>query len=245
MKRSAPGRKSDNRDDDYDDDDDDAGIKRDSKSVRSSVSVSRSATASADSDVRRAMRWVSFAKPKSVIGFEHLSPAEIPAMTAKPRGIAVVLDNVVGWKMPRIVDKLYNEDDYDMSVQLSMSLFHLTTGSFFGSTWIGGQLSPSSGDVGSNASSDFECRDVVYLISRITDPTCIAIMEIIITKYQKGSNLAVAQYGCGWTILNLFSTELKDLMDSSDNASEFIMVLFSFTFVNLSCEWVLMHCFDE
>lgn len=242
MKRS--GRKNDN-DNDNDDDDDDVREKLDAKSLRSSVSRANLQASPHELDTRRAMKWVSFTRPKSVLGFEHLSPAYVPAMTDRPRGIAVVLENVSGWRMPKSIktatkgniqatrssrsftydENSEDEDDFELSVQLSMSLFHLATGAFFGSTWFGRPLNPTTDDERAKT-CDFDCGDIVYLLSRITDAACIAIVEIVVTKLHSRSRLALDQYGCGWTILNLFAGDLRDLSESSGSAQEFTKVLF-------------------
>ena len=53
-----------------------------------------------NTDLKRTMKWITFAKPKAVFGFDHLNPSAIPAMTTKTRGLAIQFEKIVGWKFP-------------------------------------------------------------------------------------------------------------------------------------------------
>jgi len=172
-----------------------------------------------DRESRRNMRWLSFAKPKLILGFEHLSPAYIPSMGSKSKGMSVCFDRINGWRPPRQLLQELDDGGFEISAQLSFSLFHLTSGTFFGSTWMGSPF-PLGGNGRDKLPDviDFEYSDIVYLISRITDPSCIAVVEIVASKEDVRKKMVVAQYGCGWTMLNLFGTShLADIAEGHEN----------------------------
>lgn len=51
-----------------------------------------------DDEVRRILKWLSFARPKVVFGFDHLSPAFVPTMATKTRGMAFCFERISGWR---------------------------------------------------------------------------------------------------------------------------------------------------
>lgn len=159
-----------------------------------------------DDEVRRALKWLSFTKPKLVFGFDHLSPAYIPLMSPKLRGLSISFDKVLGWSPPTSLLDAVDSGDYEISVQLSFSLFHLNSKSFFGTTWMGTPISLGDGKKSLPDIIDFDYNEIIYMMSRITDPTCVGVVEIVASKIDIHKNLSVAQYGCGWTMLNMFSS---------------------------------------
>eukprot|EP01038_Epipyxis_sp_PR26KG_P004534 gene4534-6404_t len=151
---------------------------------------------------RRRVKWLSFAKSKVSFGFKHLSPAYVPSMTAEKHGITICFEWVRNWSIPQQVQQEIERGEYDVTVKLSLSMFHLHSSSFFGSTWVGPEVDlPSS----HSKTVDFKYEDIIYMISRISDPSCVAVVEIILTKYDTKKNLQVAQFGCGWTMLHCFA----------------------------------------
>ena len=193
---------------------------------------------SKDAELRRVLRWLSFAKPKLILGFEHLSPAYVPAMSSKTRGLSVCFEKVFGWRPPRQVLKDLDAGGYEISVQLSLSLFHLGSGTFFGSTWMGSPIH-LGGDGRDKLPDiiDFDYSEVVYLVSRITDPSCIAVVEIVASKEDVQKKMVVSQYGCGWTMLNIFSSgNLPDIAEGHENVEIMVRLtccLFVGTFLGL------------
>ena len=183
---------------------------------------------SKDAEIRRMLRWLSFAKPKLILGFEHLSPAYVPAMSSKTRGLSVCFEKVFGWRPPRQVLKDLDAGGYEISVQLSLSLFHLGSGTFFGSTWMGTPIH-LGGDGRDKLPDiiDFDYSEVVYLVSRITDPSCIAVVEIVASKEDVQKKMVVSQYGCGWTMLNIFSSgNLPDIAEGHENVEIMVRPMF-------------------
>ncbi len=144
---------------------------------------------------RRNTKWVSFAKTKVSFGFQHLGPGYVPTMTSDVRGLAVCLEKVSGWNIPSQVMKEFGKGDFEITVQLSLSMFHLTSSSFFGSTWMGPSI--SLGNSGSKMPKiiDFEYVDIVYMLSRITDPSCVGVIELVVSKIDSKRNLIASQFG--------------------------------------------------
>lgn len=148
----------------------------------------------ADEEVRRMLRWLSFSKPKTIFGFDHLTPSDVPMMGNKSRGFSVCFDKVVGWRPPALMLRDLDSGDLDVSVQLSLSLFHLNSSSFFGSTWMGSPILLTEGDSIPDV-IDFDYNEIVYMISRLTDPSCIGVVEIVASKIDKRKKVIRAQYG--------------------------------------------------
>jgi len=170
-------------------------------------------------DARRSLRFLSFAKPRLIFGFEHLSPAFVPTMSSKCRGISLCLEGVRGWQPPAKLLEDSDSDGTEVTVRLSLSMFHLGSGTFFGSTWMGAPITINGeGEGRLHRVLDFTYEDVVYLISRINDPKCIGVLEIVASKEDRARNITVAQYGCGWTMLNIFASPIPpDISEGAEN----------------------------
>eukprot|EP01035_Chromulina_nebulosa_P017501 gene17501-23057_t len=102
---------------------------------------------------------------------------EIPSMGTSLRGIAVGFDKLLSWTPPK---SLLNSDNYqscDLQLQLSLSMYDLKKSCFFGSTWMSmPAILPKK-------------RNVAELIVSLVNE----------------SDMTIAQYGCGWTLLNAFA----------------------------------------
>jgi hypothetical protein len=144
---------------------------------------------------RRNLKWVSFTRAKVAFGFQHLSAAYVPTMLENPMGHCICLEKVSGWTVPPSVLKEFGKGDYEITAHLSLSMFHLSSSTFFGSTWMGPPVSLGRGNVDMATKIDFEYNDIIYMISRITDPTCVAILEIVVSKFDVRKNLVAAQFG--------------------------------------------------
>jgi hypothetical protein len=202
---------------------------------------------------RRFGKWYSFAKTKLSFGFQHLAPEVVPAMADDRTGFAIRFDKIAGWSIPAGILRsaaVVGEDvnKYEYQIQLSLSMYHLTSCSFFGSTWMGSPVTlnnnifnitettksvpiePPTVRDSTNKPNGFydhasvpaesktiediapktktivtrtivsrvvevEYQDIIYMISRIIDPTCVAVIEVVLTKISKESKLVVGQYG--------------------------------------------------
>jgi hypothetical protein len=150
-----------------------------------------------DEESRRNLKWISFSKPRMVFGFDHLGTNNVPVMSAKTRGISICFEKISGWHIP---PQIYQDlglglNSFEFSVQLSLSMFHLSSSSFFGSTWMGRSV-PLGGDNDDLPDLiDLEYNEIVYLISRLSDPSCIGVVEIVVSKMSTQKKLVTAQYG--------------------------------------------------
>lgn len=144
---------------------------------------------------RRILKWVSFTRAKVSFGFQHLSNAYVPAMLEEPHGYAICLEKVSGWSIPSAVLKQFGKGDFEITAQLSFSMFHLSSSTFFGTTWMGPSVSLGHGNAEISKLIDFQYTDIVYLLSRITDPTCVGIIEVVVSKFDLRKNLVASQFG--------------------------------------------------
>lgn len=147
-----------------------------------------------DEESRRNLRWLYFAKSKFSFGFHHLGPSKLPNISEERRGISIHFEKICGWNIPGSIFKSIHEN-CEITVQLSLSMFHLPSGTFFGSTWMGPTI--SLGDLNRKNSNiiDFDYNDIVYLISRVADAACFAVVEIVVSKIDVTRNLVLEQYG--------------------------------------------------
>ena len=165
-----------------------------------------------DEDLRRELRWISYAKPKTLLGFDHLGPAYLPSMSLKPKGYSICFDKVGGWSPPNQLVREVRNNNCELSLQLSLSFFHTASKTFFGSTWMGQEV--HVGD--STDVIDFDYSDIVYLISRINDSSCIGVVEVVASLIDTKRYITIGQYGCGWTMINLFNSSRETFHDISD-----------------------------
>jgi hypothetical protein len=145
-----------------------------------------------EDEVRRSLRWLAFSKPRLVFGFDHLPPAQVPSMSNKFRGLSIGFEKIIGWRLPTQIQHEVNSGQHDICAQLSLSLYHINSGSFFGTTWMGAPLALSY--EGSDY-LDLDFSDVVYILSRLTDPSCVGVVELVISKIDIRRKLTTAQYG--------------------------------------------------
>ena len=157
----------------------------------------RDKNSSKDDESRRNLKWVSFSKPRMVFGFDHLGSSNVPIMSGKTRGISMCFEKISGWHVPPQIyqDLGFGLNNFEFSVQLSLSMFHLTSSSFFGSTWMGRSVPLGNENEEIPDLIDLEYNEIVYLISRLADPSCIGVVEIVISKISTQKKLVTAQYG--------------------------------------------------
>lgn len=148
-----------------------------------------------DEESRRNLKWLSFTKIKTSFGFKHLSPAFVPSMASDVRGIAVSFEKVCGWSVPEYVIQEFGKGNYEITVQLSLSMFHLNSSSFFGSTWMGPPITLGNGNNFSHDTIDFEYTEILYMLTKIVDPSCVGVIEIVVSKFDPKKNLVAAQFG--------------------------------------------------
>lgn len=74
-------------------------------------------------------------------------------------------------------------------------MFHITSGSFFGSTWMGKKVVLNDDSDLLHNTIEIEYEDIIYIVSRLTDPSCIGVIEIVVSKIDKRKNIGLGQYG--------------------------------------------------
>ena len=158
-------------------------------SSHSNFGEEKEAESSRLQDARVMLKWISFAKPKCVLGFEKLPTTSLPTMSTKNHGISVCLDSIEGWNPP--VQLQDDSGKFEILVQLSLSLLHLQSSTFFGSTWMSSPI-PITDD-------NIEFSEIIYTITRIVDPSCVGIIEIVASRYDIDKQLVTAQYGLDFT----------------------------------------------
>jgi len=155
----------------------------------------KSSSAIEDEEDRRNLRWILFAKSKLSFGFHHLGPSKVPKMTDDRRGMCICFEKISGWSIPKNVLKAFGGGNYEITAQLSLSMFHLPSNTFFGTTWMGPTIS-----LGNNYKKvpdvvDFDYSDIVYMISRLADPACFVVIEIVVSKIDSEKNFVLSQFG--------------------------------------------------
>ena len=171
------------------------------RSVNLSMTKLKPQNKGVDKITRRNMKWTSFARSKVSFGFKHLAPAYVPSMSSDPRGLAICLDRLVGWSIPANVLREFrgrSNENFEITARLSLSMFHLNSSSFFGTTWMGPSVSLGNGDSFVSKAIDFPYPDVIYLTTRIIDPSCIGVVEMILSKQDAANDLILSQ--CGYVI---------------------------------------------
>ena len=144
---------------------------------------------------RRSLRWLSFSKSKAVFGFDHLPTAKIPQMSSQLRGLSVCFEKISGWRLPAQIYKDVSTGSFELSIQLSLSMYHVSSASFFGSTWMGEPVPLGDVDDLKIEALDIEFSDVIYMVSRLTDPSCVGVVELVVSKIDSRRKLVAAQYG--------------------------------------------------
>ncbi len=178
------------------------------------------------------LRWTSFAKSKRPFFIEE-SPlaegqsnadttgsrwnfarkdAENSTRNTDPYGLSLSIEGIRNWHLPQILKKDLDDGFSEVKVHISLSLLNKQSLTFFGTTWVGAPIplfenSPAVIDIG--------YKEIAYILSRLRDPSCLGIIEVVATKYDKETRVTTAQYGCGWASIDLFSPREKD-SDISD-----------------------------
>ena len=150
-----------------------------------------------DEESRRNLKWISFAKTKMVFGFDHLGTSNVPIMSGKTRGISMCIEKISGWHVPSEILRNIGSgsDNFEFSVQLSLSMFHLASSSFFGSTWMGRSVPLDYDDEDLADLIDLEYNEILYLVTRLADPSCVGVVEIVVSRTSVQKKLVTAQYG--------------------------------------------------
>ena len=186
---------------------------------------SSGSTSTKDKELRRNLRWISFARPKVVLGFDHLSPAYVPSMARNCQGLCLCIEKLSGWRPPVDLRRGNDKSIHRISLSLNLSLYHFNSVSFFGSTWSSDPV-PLQEEGASHLPDvlNVDFSDVVYMLSRINDPSCILVAEVVAIKEDVGKNVVTGTYGCGWTQIPLFATQHPDISHGYENATPTVRI---------------------
>ena len=185
---------------------------------------SRGGRVSAEGEIRRNLRWTSFARPKVIFGFDHLSPAYVPSMSRNCQGLCVCLEKISGWHPPIDLVQQGDSGDSRISLSVNISLYHYNSVSFFGSTYTSESVLLSDDGARLPDTMNVDLSEVVYMLSRINDPSCIMVMEIVAEKEDITKNVVTGSYGCGWAQIPLFALNPSppDISHGHENAESVV-----------------------
>lgn len=119
-------------------------------------------------------------------------------------GIRVHFDRIDGFRLPPAFAKeLKGASKSKLEFCIHLSLFHTSSQSFFGNTWV----SPlQKASMSGKKSSRLDLSSIqVALCTRIADPGCLAVAEIVVVEKDASGNQILGQYGVGWTSMPLFA----------------------------------------
>lgn len=147
-------------------------------------------------DIRRAQRWFLTSRQRLALGFDDIHVSKLPAMASRQSSVCLCLEKLEGWSIPLQLLEAVDRGECSLAVQISLSLFHLASRTFFGTTWMGAPTA-LSGDDGDHIPDilDVNYNEIVYFVSRIFDPACVGVLEIVVSKRDKDQNLVMSQHG--------------------------------------------------
>jgi len=65
---------------------------------------------------------------------------------------------------------------------------------------------------------DINYPDIIYMTTRIVDPSCVGVVELVVSQVDESNNLTSTQYGGGWTLLHLFTRPFPpDIAEGPEN----------------------------
>ena len=155
----------------------------------------------------RERRWLTFLQQntEAVALIEDLPPQDQPARALRSHGYALVLERVSNWRVPEALRSRVASSGHSLRLSLSLSLFHLRSRTFFGSTWMGPRVHTLGAEAAAEgAAPSVAVGEVVYLVSCIEDPSCLLVLELVATEYDDVGDRSIEQYGCGWSFLRPF-----------------------------------------
>lgn len=144
---------------------------------------------------RRVHHFINFTGERLSLGFSHLPVALQPASNESRHANSLYIDKVNGWRIPKHVYDQAVKGKFNVGVHLSLSLFHLSSGSFFGSTWMSPRIEIDDLDRSFSRDIDIPMQEIVYLMSKVLDQTCVGVIEVIAGLYNKSFTISSSQFG--------------------------------------------------
>ena len=142
---------------------------------------------------RRRRRWEAFHRRGSkLLSFDDVPIDERPHLLSRGVPLCLNLGTVRNWPLSK---ELLGRD---VKYAVSLSFFDCGSRRFFGGTKMGHLVGGSA----VKKSQDVVLGELMQWCTRVDDPKCVAIIELVACEVKKGH--IVGQYGCGWTYLHLF-----------------------------------------
>jgi hypothetical protein len=131
-----------------------------------------------------------------------------------PTVYAFLLASINPWPIPPSFKKRLQSVEHDgmqvlnITCSMSMTFYHSKTKRFFGSTYLGHEhhctIQRSSSKI---VFENF--NELTYFFTRINDPNCFIVIELVMNILSPLSGGLSGRVGCGWAILNPYVGELK------------------------------------
>ena len=119
---------------------------------------------------------------------------------SKPQTVSIFIDKVSNFSLPRAIAG--STSNSQVAARISVSLFHLDTGAFYGNTWLSAPTKIKSG-------RSLNFQQSVAFKTKALDSSCLAVAEIIVEETNKKSGHVIRRLGCGWSMLNIFAERLR------------------------------------
>lgn len=158
---------------------------------------------------RRCRRWQAFQRRRRLLGFDDVPQIERPRLSTQRTPIVLSLRSIEGWSAPRALKERLAADGATLECALSLSFFDCASRRFFGGTWIGRPVQVDT----TGGKNTIQSCELVHWCSRVDDAACVAVIEVVACAKRDGRT--VAQYGCGWTFLRLFSEDSPLTIDAA------------------------------
>ncbi|GBG28865.1 Nephrocystin-4 [Hondaea fermentalgiana] len=161
----------------------------------------RPSKASAASSASRVDKWAKARQNGLVVPLLAQGVRRVKNKT----GMRLSFGRVDGFKLPAaFLKERKGAAKTKLEFCVHVSLFHTTSQSFFGNTWVSPLAAAQS--MSSKRASRLDLSNFqVALCTRIADPACLAVVEVVVVEKSSSGAEILGQYGCGWTSLPLFA----------------------------------------
>jgi hypothetical protein len=167
-------------------------------------------------EMNRLRQFLGFSGRSVLLTLDDLPTEAAPQTHKKPTAFVLNLRSIESWPVPSALRaRLDAHPNHSLKYSVSMSFYHSVSKRFFGSTWMGYKQSPPK------KSEVLLINELVYWQSSIADPNCFAIIELVATEVDNGSDVVVGQYGCGWAMMQPFGDAgIRDISTESKLGEE-------------------------
>ena len=116
---------------------------------------------------------------------------------------ALYIHSISKWPLPSLaIYSKYKSTKYSIAI----TFYHTITKNFFGKTW-----KSCSFDY-TDEEGEITLNEAVIFHSKIRDSNCVAVVELVAAaEKQSETNVLSSQVSCGWTMIQPFVTELRDV----------------------------------